>query len=401
MMNGKTTVGVIFGSRSVEHDVSIVTAQQVMRTLNPSRYDIVPIYITRDGRWLTGEPLHDIKTFQGEDVLTVKGVQETHLSSSTGHKGLMSPPLVRGFFKRQQFQKIDVIFPTVHGSHGEDGTLQGLLEMVDLPYVGTGVMASAIANNKVLTKAVLRDAGIPVVEAVAFTRHEWLQDEHRERILNEIEAMGYPAFVKPSDLGSSIGIARVDDRERALLHIDIAANFSRQVLVEKAVVGCIEINCAVMGNHEIQTSVLEQPLSAEAFLSYEEKYMRGGEGGVKQAGMKGADRIIPAPISEELTATIQDIARRGFMAIGGQGTARIDFLVKPDENEVYLNEFNTMPGSLAFYLWEATGMNGAAVCDELVRLAKERYEEKRRTTFDFKNPLIEHVARRGLSGIKK
>ena len=398
-------MGVIFGSRSVEHDVSIVTAQQVMRTIDPAKYTIVPIYITRDGRWLTGESLRDIKTFQADDILTVKGVQETHLSSSTGFKGLITPPLVKGFFKRSKFVPLDVIFPVVHGSHGEDGTLQGLFEIVDLPYVGTGILASAIANNKITTKALLKQNDIPVVPEVAFTRYEWLQNKQRTRILEQIDELGYPVFVKPADLGSSIGIARVDEAERVQMHIDVAANFSRQVLVEKAVVGATEINCAVLGNYEVRASVLEQPMSSEEFLTYEEKYMRGGKGdktgGVKGAGMQGADRLIPAPLSDELTAKVQDIARRGFSAVGGQGTARIDFLVNPETNDVWLNEINTMPGSLAFYLWEASGLIGTAVCDELLRLAVERHDEKNRTIFNYQNPLLEHVTKRGLSGVKK
>lgn len=403
-MTTKKTVGVIFGSRSVEHDVSIVTAQQVMRTIDPAKYIVVPIYVTRDGRWLTGDPLRDIKTFQAEDMLAVKGVEETHLSSSTGFKGLITPPIAKGFFRKSKLMPLDVIFPVVHGSHGEDGTLQGLFEIADLPYVGTGVLASAIANNKITTKALLKQNDIPVVPGVAFTRHQWLSDDERPRILEQIEELGFPVFVKPSDLGSSIGIARVDEAERLQMHIDVAANFSRQVLVEKAVVGATEINCAVMGNHTIQASVLEQPVSYEQFLTYEEKYMRGGKGdktgGVKEAGMQGADRLIPAPLSEELTAKVQDIARRGFMAVSGQGTARIDFLVNPETNDVWLNEINTMPGSLAFYLWEAGGMRATAVCDELLRLAFERHNEKARTIFNYQNPLLEHVAKRGLSGAK-
>jgi D-alanine-D-alanine ligase len=404
-MTRKKSIGVIFGSRSVEHDVSVVTGQQVMKALDPAKYEVIPIYITRDGRWLTGDPLRDIQTFQTEEVATVKGVSPTTLSSTTQHQGLITPPIATGFLRKARFQKLDVLFPTVHGSHGEDGTLQGLFEMVDLPYVGTGVMASAIANNKIITKAVLRQNDIPVVEAVSFTRHEWLDSNERPRLLERILALGYPVFVKPADLGSSIGIARVDDVERLQLHIDVAANFSRQVLVEKAVVGAVEINCAVVGNHTIRPSVLEQPLSYEQFLTYEEKYMRGGsksdKTGLGSAGMKGADRIIPAPLSDDLTARIQAIACSAFTAIGGQGTARLDFLVKPEVGEIWLNEINTMPGSLAFYLWQASGMIPTAFCDELIQLALERHAEKSRTTFDFKNPLLQHVAQRGLSGVKK
>lgn len=391
----KRTIGVFFGSRSVEHDVSIVTAHQIMSAFDPARYDVVPVYITRNGRWLTGPGLKDIKNFQ-YDVATLANVRETHLSSSTAHSGLITPPMV-GRFGKSRFQRLDVAFSAIHGTHGEDGTIQGLFEMADIAYVGTGVLASAIANNKIVAKALLRQHGIPVVDGVSFSRRDWLQDA--DSVMARVDEVGYPLFIKPADLGSSIGVARVDDSERARLHIDIAANFSRHVIAERAVTDGVEINCAVLGHRDIQTSVLEQPVSGEEFLTYDEKYMRG-EGG-KVAGMKGQDRIIPAPIGEELTATIQDTARRAFLAINGYGTARIDFLVRPDTGDVWLNEINTMPGSLSFYLWEASGKAPRQVVDELIEIALAVYAEKRQTTYDYQSQLIEFAAKRGVSGVKK
>lgn len=393
-MSQKKIVAVFFGSRSVEHDVSIVTAHQVMRAFDPRRYEVVPVYITRDGRWMTGSGLMEIKNFQ-MDVTDIATIRETHFSPSTAFPGLITPP-ISGLFGKSKFQRIDVAFSTIHGTHGEDGTIQGLFELADVPYVGTGVLASAVANNKIIAKALLREYGIPVVEGVGFSRREWLSDPGA--VMERVDELGYPAFVKPATLGSSIGVARVDDPERARLYIDIAANFARDVIVERAVVGGIEINCAVLGNHSIQTSVLEQPISSEQFLTYEEKYLRG-EGG-KAAGMKGADRVIPAPISADLTAKIQEIARHAFMAIDGRGTARLDFLVKPETDDVWLNEINTMPGSLAFYLWEASGKSPSQLVDELVELALESHAEKRQTTFDYKSKLISHAAARGVAGVK-
>jgi len=392
-MTTKQTVGVIFGSRSVEHDVSIVTAQQVMRALNPDRYHVVPVYITREGGWLVGDPLRDIGSFEADKVAEMLGVKEAVLSCSTDFKGLIIPP-ISGLVGRNALRKLDVVFPVVHGSHGEDGTLQGLFELVDLPYVGCGVMASAIAIDKAMTKTVLSAHGISVLPWEVVRRSEWIRA--REAALDRIESrFAYPLFVKPATLGSSIGIARVADREALGNHIDVAANFDQRVLVEPALEGAIEVNCAVLGNDdEVHPSVCEQPITWEDFLTYEEKYMR--EGG----GMKGAERKIPAPISDELTRQIQQTAVAAFKAIGGRGTARVDFLVREENGQVVVNEINTMPGSLAFYLWEAEGLSPRSLVDELIRLAFEAHAQKRQTRYNYKTGLVAHAAARGLKGVK-
>ncbi|HRE49750.1 MAG TPA: D-alanine--D-alanine ligase family protein [Aggregatilineales bacterium] len=386
----KLTVGVIFGGRSVEHDVSVVTGQQVIRALNPSRYEVVPLYITRTGVWLTGAPLTDIKTFQNANVAELMGVNETTLSSGTNPQGTITPPFA-GYLKRSTLKKIDVLFPTIHGTHGEDGTLQGLFELADIPYVGCGVMASAVANDKITTKAVLKEHGIPVLPYVGLSRPQWRTN--REAVLDVLNGIGYPLFVKPATLGSSIGIGRPEDRAAAAAALDVAFGLDRRVVVEQALEGAIEVNCALLGNDDPRPSVLEQPISFQEFLSYEDKYLRGGAG----KGMKGAERHIPAPISEELTARIKDMAVAAFRAIDGRGTARIDFLVQA--GEVYLNEVNTMPGSLAFYLWQAEGMSPPALCDALIQLALEAHAEKRRTIYDYRSPLLNQAALKGVKGL--
>ncbi|HEX2621166.1 MAG TPA: D-alanine--D-alanine ligase family protein [Phototrophicaceae bacterium] len=386
----KTTVAVIFGGRSVEHDVSVVTGNQIMRAFDAERFEIVPIYITRDGRWFTGEALWELGNYKNE-ITSHKGVEQVILSPSTNHHGLIINPVV-GRFQKNTVQRIDVVFPAVHGSHGEDGTLQGLFELADIPYVGGGVLGSAIANDKVITKTILRQHNIPVVPDVMFTRADWLEkpDELIQKIQNTLT---YPLFVKPATLGSSIGVGRVNDETMLRTSIEVATRFDRRVLVESAVTDCFEINCAVMGNgNQIEPSVLEQPVSWEQFLTYEEKYMRGNE------GMKSAQRLIPAPINPELTTLIKNYAVEAFKAIDGRGTARIDFLVRG--NEVYLNEINTMPGSLAFYLWHEVGMTSQQVVEKLVRLAQDAYADKRRSTYDYQTDLISLTARRGLKGVK-
>lgn len=389
----KTTVGVVFGGRSVEHDVSVVTGHQIMRAFDSARYEVVPIYIDRDGRWFTGDKLLDLKSFSNE-VVSLAGVQPAIISPSVQHHGLILNPLPSGFLARSQIKRLDVVFPAIHGSHGEDGTLQGLLEMADIPYVGCGVLASAIANDKLMTKTVLRQHDIAVVDAVAFTRGEWLDDP--DAVISRITAaLPYPLFVKPVTLGSSIGIGRVSDETLLRASIEVAANLDRHIMVEAAVTNCVEINCAVLGGDgQVRASVLEQPVSWEQFLTYEEKYLRGGE------GMKSAERLIPAPISPELTERIQQTAIKAFRALDGRGIARIDFLVRPEDGEVFLNELNTMPGSLAFYLWQATDIEPTALVHQLVELAREAHAEKRRSTYNYQTNLIGITAARGLKGVK-
>lgn len=390
----KTVIGTIFGGRSVEHDVSVVTGHQVMKALDNERYEVVPIYIDRAGRWYTGAPLLDLKQFQG-DVTRLPGVVPCALSPSTQHHGLILNPAPGGLFERSRIQRLDVVFPALHGTHGEDGTVQGLLELADIPYVGCGVLASAIANDKWLCKIVLRAQGIPVADGLVIDRAEW--DDDRDGVINRIASeLGYPVFVKPATLGSSIGIARAAEAGMLAAALDVATNLDRRVVIEREVTGATEINCALMGDsREIRASVLEQPISFEQFLTYEDKYLRGGN-----EGMKSAERLIPAPLTPELTARIQDVARRAFRAIGGHGTARIDFLAHPDTGQVILNEINTLPGSLAFYLWQAEGLSPEQTVDRLVAIAREANAQKRRNTYDYQSNLLSLTAARGLKGTK-
>jgi D-alanine-D-alanine ligase len=396
MSEAKLTVGVIFGSRSVEHEVSVVTATQVMKALNPSKYNIVPIYITRDGRWYTGANLTTLRNFNIENIADLAGTQETHLSPSSSFPGLITPP-VTGRFRKNNFRALDILFPVIHGSHGEDGTLQGLFEMVNLPYVGAGVMSSAVGNDKAMTKLILKSHGIPVLDKhIVFTRRQW--QENRTGILERIEnEVAYPAFVKPLTLGSSIGVARVEEPDMMGLHIDIAANLDRQVMVEQAAPGnkIIEINCALLGYEDVRASTLEQPVSYKEFLTFEDKYKRkGGQ------GMKSQERVIPAPIGDELSAQVKQTAIDAFKAIRAAGTSRIDFLMNAETGEYWVNEINTLPGSMAFYLWEPDGLSPTAVCDELIQIAIQVHSDKRRTTYDYRSGLIELASQRGTKGGK-
>ena len=391
-VNRTTVVGVVFGGRSVEHDVSVVTGHQIMQAFDRDRFEVVPIYISREGKWYTGEPLAELKNFQDE-VISYRGVTNAVISPSVQHHGLIINP-VTGRLQKNEVKRLDVVFPAIHGSHGEDGTLQGLLELADIPYVGCGVFSSALTNDKGFTKDLLKHHGVPVVEGLVFTRADWLA--RRDELLAQITAsMAFPIFVKPATLGSSIGVGRAGDESMLAMALDIAASFDRRVVVEPAMTDSVEINCAVMGyGDNIEASVLEQPVSWEEFLTYEEKYMRGG------GGMKSAERVIPAPISDALSQRIADCAVDAFRAVDGRGTARIDFLVNVEQGDIRLNEINTMPGSLAFYLWQETGLTNGEVVERLVRLAQEAHADKRRNTYNYQTSLIELTASRGLKGVK-
>lgn len=389
----QTTIAVIFGGRSVEHDVSIVTGHQVIDAFKSERNEVVPIYISRDGKWYTGEPLRKLDNFKDDNIVNQDGVISCVFSPDVRHHGLILNPLA-GRFSKSEIKRLDVIFPAIHGSHGEDGTLQGLFELADIPYAGCATLGSALSNDKIMTKMVLRQAGVPVLDDVHFSRAEWL--DNSDEIMAQIKVkFDYPVFIKPATLGSSIGVGRADSDILLRSSIDIAANFDRRILVEPAMLGGVEINCSVMGSgNSFEVSTLEQPISWDEFLSYEDKYLRGDE------GMKSADRIIPAPISDELTQKIKNLTIQAFKAVDGRGIARIDFLVKPDANEVYLNEINTMPGSVSFYLWREDGYSASDVVEKLVKIARDTHAEKRRNMYDYKTNLVAVAAGRGTKGAK-
>lgn len=390
----RTTVAVLFGGRSVEHDVSIVTAQQVMKAFDELRYEVVPVYISREGKWYTGQALRNLDAFKDERAHQQEGVVPALLSPDVRHHGLILNPVPPGLFAKPQIKRLDVLFPTVHGSHGEDGTLQGLFELADIPYVGFGTLASALSNDKLMTKQILRQHGIPVLDEVTVTRSAWRTDP--AAVLDQIlEKISLPAFVKPATLGSSIGVAKADDAERLRLSLDIATNFDRRALVEPALMDGIEVNCSVIGyEDEVQASVLEQPLAWSDFLGFEDKYLRGNK------GMKSASRLIPAPLVESLTERIRQLSLDAFRAVDGRGIVRIDYLVRPAAGEVYLNEMNSMPGSLAFYLWQASGLQPSALLDQLIDLARRAHVDKRRNIYNYKTNLLNVAALRGTKGAK-
>jgi D-alanine-D-alanine ligase len=389
-------VGVIFGGRSVEHDVSIITAHQAMAAL-VERHDVMPIYITREGRWLTGPKLNDLDVYRskswdevGED-LVLAPVPQARPPLQPKKTGLRS--LLGNRTETARLPLTDVVIPAIHGTFGEDGTLQGLLELADLPYTGSGVVASAVGMDKAVMKSVFRAAGLPCVPDVIVDGRRFEND--RDAVLDGIEAeLGYPVFAKPVKAGSSVGIAKATDRSGLLEALEIAHHYDTRVLVEKSMEGCVEINCSVLGGgtREPRVSVCEQPIPWQEFLSFEDKYLRGGKEGRKGSdpeGMAALDRRIPAPIPDGASKQIQENAISAFRSIGASGVARVDSFYNEASGETWVMEINTTPGSFAFYLWEASGLGFEKLLDEMIEIALEEHAAKSSLTFTFDSTLLE------------
>lgn len=374
-------MGVAFGGRSVEHDVSIITGLQALGVLE-ERHAPVPIYIARSGRWFTGETLRELSVYQdGEDPQA----EEVHFDLHNGRllRAASAGGLLRGRRPPESIE-LDVVVLATHGTQGEDGCLQGALELARLPYVGPPVGAAAAAMDKVTTKALLEQAGLPVLPHLALRREEW--DKDKSGVLVRVrEAFDFPMYVKPSSLGSSVGVSRCADDTELADALELGFELDRACLVEPSVEGGIEVNCAVIGRPGVtpRASVCEQPVAAEEFLSFEDKYM----GGAKSEGMKGAQRLIPAPLPDALTERVGELAKRSFTAFACAGVTRVDFLIDAHE-QVYVNELNTIPGSFSFYLWEPAGLPFADLMDELVDLALADQREKLRTTTVFSTNLL-------------
>jgi D-alanine-D-alanine ligase len=388
-------VGVIFGGRSVEHDVSIVSAHQVMAALAP-RHNVIPIYVTREGRWLHSQALNDLTVYRRRTWDEV--ADEAWIPPSKDREGLYLPG---GRLKRARTIPLDVVIPAIHGTFGEDGTLQGLLELAGIPYVGSGVPGSAAGMDKVIMKATFQAAGLPVVPHVLVETERLEADSGRT--LDEIErSLVYPMFVKPARLGSSVGIGRAEDRAGLAQALDVACRYDRRILVERSMEGCIEVNCAVLGGAgvELRPSLCEQPVPWEQFLTFSDKYLRGGkqEAAPKSSGMASQERRLPAPISDGLTKLVQDNAVAAFRAIDASGVARIDAFVDQSAQQSWVMEINTVPGSLAFYLWEPAGVSFEELVDTLIDIALETHRRREGLLFSFESSMLEGSAGAKASG---
>src|SRR5918996_975710 len=368
----RLSVGVVFGGRSVEHDVSVVTAHQVIAVLSEA-HDVVPIYITREGNWLTGAGLNDLAVYKDRRWEEVG--EEAWIPPAAGYGGLYVPG---GRLRGARRVPLDVVVPAIHGTFGEDGTLQGLLELADIPYAGSGVTGSAVGMDKAAMKAAFRAAGLPVVDDLLVRSSDI--DSRPDAVIAGIEnAIGYPVFVKPVRLGSSVGIGKASDRASLLAALEVARRYDRRLLVERAMEGCIEVNCSVLGGYGVEPkpSVCEQPVAWEEFLTFSDKYLRGGKGsGKSSGGMAGQERRIPAPISDELTKQVQENAVAAFLAVDAAGVARVDSFVEENTSRTWVMEINTTPGSFSFYLWEPTGVSFSTLLTTLIEIALRGHEQK-------------------------
>lgn len=389
----KIKVGVIFGGESVEHEVSVISALQAIEFMNKDKYDIVPIYISKDKIWYTGESLFKIDSYKDLENLK-KTCKEVTLCKLNGDfclfntKGLMNKVV----------EKIDVAFPIVHGQNVEDGTLAGYLDTVGIPYVGSGVLGASLGQDKVLIKQVLSSADIPVVDYLWFYDVEF--DNDKEKYLSLIKDMGYPVVVKPASLGSSVGINFVKNEKTIEDAINEAIEYDRKIIVEKAVDNLIEVNCSVVGNYTIQeTSLIEEVISSNSILTYEDKYIGESKSKGPNKGMVNTSRIIPANISDELTKSIEETSKEVFKVLNLSGVCRIDYLIDSKTNKYYVNEPNTIPGSLSFYLWEPKGKKYSELLDDLITISIKDYKNKLKKTYCFDTNILKNF--NGIKGSKK
>ena len=400
----KMNIAVFFGSRSCEHDVSIVSALQCIEATKAAGFNVTPVYISRDGLWYTGEPLENIETFREFNPMT-KGITRVTLDVTANAGDLWAwPPQRAGLFAKvpAPLCHIDCVIPVFHGWHGEDGTIQGLLEMANLPDASSGVLGSAIGMDKIAMKQILRGAGFPVLDFVWFTREQLKKERQAviERVEKEIK---YPAFIKPAALGSSIGVSRAKNREELERALDVAASYDRRILVEVGVVHPVEINCAAVGyGEDVRASVCEMPVpsSNDTFLDFWQKYLRNASTkGEDSRGMKSLSRVVPAPIGDELTGRIQAMTCDIFKLLDCCGTVRVDFII--DQNDMlFVNEPNTIPGSLAFYLWKASGLDFPKLVEKMVEDALRAHADKNSSVFAYDSSILKKVAA-GTKGSKR
>lgn len=379
------TVAVIFGGRSAEHDVSIITAlTSVIKPLElTKKYRVVPVYIAKDGRWFSDERLKDVRLYQGDDLQNfLKRTKSTGVLFDGGMKLLVPTAVGR------KEVAVDVVFPAMHGTYGEDGALMGMLDMAGVAYVGCGVAASAIAMDKLLAKQVAHASGIPVTQFVSFRKHE-ISDDTKQAVKVATAKLTYPLFVKPAHLGSSIGISRVQNDTELSNALEVAVYYDDLVIVEEAVQNLIEVTLPIMGSPDSpQPALLEQPFTvAEDFFDFDTKYLHGGKkGGGKKSGAKGSQGYskIPADLPKALYDQAVAIGLAVYSAFGCSGIARVDMLIDSKANTAYFNEMNPLPGSLYAHNWAQAGISKVALVEKLLELAELRYTEREKltTTFD-------------------
>ena len=394
----KINLAVLFGGRSVEHEVSVISAVQAMASMNKEKYNIIPVYMTKKSEFYTGEKLMDINNYKDIPAL-LKECTECVFVRSEGKVQLIRQKMKK--FGSNLISDIDIAFPVVHGTNVEDGALQGYLQTLDLPYVGCDVLASAVGMDKYVMKILLKEAGFPVLDCCRFAAFDL---DRIEECADEVEKkFGYPVIVKPINLGSSVGISKAKDRSGLIKSMEDAFAFSDRILVEPAVVQLKEINCSVLGDSEsAEASVCEEPVQAsdEDILSFEQKYVGGGGKSGGSKGMASLKRKIPADISPEQEETIRTLAVDAFRSLGCNGVTRIDFMIDMATDKIYINEINTIPGSLAFYLWEPKGVKYPELLERMIQLALKRHRQAEQINYTFDSNILSMGGSFGAKGSK-
>lgn len=393
----KIKLGVIFGGESVEHEVSIITAIQAMNNIDKDKYDIIPIYISKDRFWYTGKMLMEIDVYKDFNELKKYAKQVTLAKTKNGFCLLKT----NGLFNKT-VEQLDIVFPIVHGKGVEDGSLAGFLETIGIPYVGPSMLGASLGQDKVVMKQVMEANNIPVPAYTWFYDNEYLNDS--KKILKNIKEIGYPVIVKPANLGSSIGITLSKNEKDVIKAIDEAIKYDNKIVVEKIIENLIEVNCSVMGNNEYQdTSVIDEVITKNGFLTFGDKYLGNGKKGklkTSSKGMVATDRIIPARINKKLEEEVIKYSKETFRALNLKGIARIDFLIDKKNEKVYVNEPNTIPGSLAFYLWKAKGIEYKTLLDDVIKLTIKEYKDNSKKTTSFESNILSGYSG-GLKGLKK
>ncbi|MDO8600817.1 MAG: D-alanine--D-alanine ligase family protein [bacterium] len=378
------TIGVFFGSRSPEHDVSVITACLIIKTLRAMGQSVAPVYIDTEGNWYSDNALGSIEFYQNKNYAEkLKKLPRYFLDEEASHGKLTLKK--KGWGSRAV--TINLAFPAFHGSYGEDGTIQGLFEMFNVPYVGCGVAASAIAMDKIVTKLLYRAQNIPTANFIFFTNHEWSHE--KERVMREALALRFPLFVKPARLGSSIGISKVQNEKELEFAIEVALHYDTKVIVEEGVQNLMDITCALLGNENPTPSLLQESAFEGDFFDYEEKYIKGGGA---QTGSAEKKIVIPARLDAGTTKEIQSAAVRIFKLFGCSGMARVDFLYDKTAQKWYANEINTIPGTLYHHLWKASGIPFEELLKRLMDFARDSHRKKNSVTTSFASDVLLRAA---------
>ena len=391
----KTKVAMLFGGKSVEHEVSVISGIQALMNMDTEKYELIPVYMTKKNEMYVGEEIGKIESYKDIDALLQKSQRVIMINDNDRIRLVSYPP--KKFGKKTEIE-IDLVFPVVHGTNVEDGALQGYLKTIGVPFVGCDVTASAVGMDKYIMKTILKEAGVPILEAKIFTLSDYAEIE---AMMDSIEAsLGYPVIVKPVNLGSSVGISVAKSRVELSNSIDDAFRYATKVLVEHAITNLREINCAVLGDeNEAEASECEEPLHSKDILSYEDKYVSNAKGGGSK-GMASVSRKIPADLSPEKREEVRRMAVKSFRALGCNGVARIDFMIDEDTGKLYFNEINTIPGSLAFYLWEPIGVPYKELLSRMIELALKRGRTEANLTFTFDTNILNTASFGGSKGSK-